>query len=86
MARIVHLISHAAHYNTPLYRRIAKRFSFEVWYERSPMVPAFDPGFGQVIEWDDAHLSCGYEWEVVETHQLAEAFRRRKPDVLWIHG
>ena len=86
MARIVHLISHAAHYNTPLYRRIAKQFSFEVWYERSPMVATFDPGFNQTVDWGDEHLSCGYEWEVVETRKLADAFRRRKPDVLWVHG
>lgn len=86
MARIVHLISHAAHYNTPLYRRIAKQFTFEVWYERTPSYPVFDPGFNQVVDWGPQELSLGYEWEVVPTRRLADAFRRRKPDVLWVHG
>ena len=50
------------------------------------MVATFDPGFNQTVDWGDEHLSCGYSWEVVQTRLLADAFRRRKPDVLWVHG
>lgn len=50
------------------------------------MVATFDPGFNQTVDWGDEHLSCGYSWEVVRTRLLADAFRRRKPDVLWVHG
>lgn len=83
--RIAHLISHAAHYNTPLYRRVAKRYDFEVWYERWPDVE-FDPGFNRTIDWGGEHLRQGYQWNVVETSKLNDAFKRRKPDVLWVHG
>ncbi len=100
--RLAYLVTHPIQYQAPLLRRIAADpdIALTAFFASDlSLRPHLDAGFGREIEWDVPLLE-GYDHAFLPafgghdrltpfrpvSHGLAQALRRGRFDVLWVHG
>lgn len=91
--RLALIVSHPIQHFCPMYRFIAAdgRVELLVVFAESGAAPKFDPGFDQVIQWQQDILD-GFSHQVVggtpavRTQGVLEKLNRFAPDVVYVHG